>query len=161
MSGPCSKCCFPLERGECQDDPSGVTVLMIAGGNGHEECLKAWIGVGADVNAVNMEGDTALIIASSWGNSNCMNVLIKAGADVNVAANDGTTALLAASWSTSVEPLLQAGADLKATDKEGNTSLILAARGGHMENLEKFLAIGVDVKFNSNFWSNGFYVSGF
>ena len=94
MNGPCSQCSFALEKEDChEDDLSGVTTLMTAGCNGYEQCVKAWIDAGADVNAVNTEGQTALIQACSWGNSNYIDVLIKARADVNVAHNDGTTAL--------------------------------------------------------------------
>ena len=144
MNHPCSKCSFPLEKDIFEKYwGDGDTVLMIAGCNGHPECVKAWIEAGADVNAMNSMGETPFMQTNAWGHEHCSNVLLKAGADVNVTDNDGWTALMWASCHSNVEALLQAGSDPEVTDKEGETALMLAARHGFVENIGKLLATGV------------------
>jgi ankyrin repeat protein len=61
--------------------------------NGHEECVKFCIEMGANVNARNENGWTPLHLASWQGNVNVVRVLLDAGAMVDVRENSGRTPL--------------------------------------------------------------------
>ena len=53
---------------------------------------------GADVNAINYEGETALMIAVDAGdNPEVVKLLLEKGADVNARTKEGETALMIAS----------------------------------------------------------------
>lgn len=66
--------------------PEGWTVLIVASFHGHVDLVRALIGRGADVNAVNSKGTSVLMYAKSAalrdGNYAVMDVLLAAGADV-------------------------------------------------------------------------------
>jgi ankyrin repeat protein len=61
-------------------DTDGMTALMWASGNGHDEVAKALIAAGADVNAKTKNGVTALMVASKKGHVEIVKLLRAAGA---------------------------------------------------------------------------------
>ena len=93
---------------------------------------------GAEVNAVDNNGETALMRAARYGNIDSIRALLAAGAEVNAINHAGETALIKATDSVtrppywrfvdpdSVATLLQAGADANAVDSKGRTARILA-----------------------------------
>jgi uncharacterized protein len=109
----------------------GITALIYASQNGHQEVVHALIAAKADVNAKANNGATALMAASQKGHKEVVQVLIAAKADVNATAfmrvpqkghkgmeqtliiADGVTALMLASqddYQEVVQLLKKAGA---------------------------------------------------
>ena len=84
--------------------------------------MQKAIVAGADVNALDSEGQTMLMCAvSNNPNPEVTSLLIKAGADVNAQTEDGSTALMAALTHADPEVLsllLKAGANPSVKDKE-------------------------------------------
>jgi ankyrin repeat protein len=60
---------------------------------GHVEVVKALLGAGATLEAVNRQGDTAMAVAAQEGQAAVVKVLAQAGAAVDRAAADGWTPL--------------------------------------------------------------------
>lgn len=69
------------------------TALTIAAFGGHTGVIRALLGAGADVDAVNASGDTALIVSARYGHADATAILLEAGADTKVL--DGADALTA------------------------------------------------------------------
>jgi ankyrin repeat protein len=61
--------------------------------NGHFKALKALIKYGADVNAIDNDGETALMKTAYEGDAETAKILIKSGANVNIKSKSGKTAL--------------------------------------------------------------------
>jgi ankyrin repeat protein len=76
-------------------DEYGWTVLHTAAANGHCECSKYCIEMGADVNHGISEGYTPLFLASEAG-ENIVRLLLDAGAKVNTITYDGYSPLYTA-----------------------------------------------------------------
>ena len=89
-------------------DQRGTTALIHAAENGHVDCVKLLITVGADVNIVNNDGYSSLLAASCccqihkvfWSveselskSLECSRLLLKAGVFVNLTNNVGHNAL--------------------------------------------------------------------
>ncbi len=73
--------------------------LIDAAKEGDLETVQSLIEQGADVNAIDNNGNTALMWASARGHTETVGFLIDKGADVNAVDNDGDTALkIAKSW---------------------------------------------------------------
>ncbi len=106
-----------------------------------EEAIKS----GANVNALNQNGETPIMIASEKGVSAIVKLLIDARADVNVKRKNGVTALMMASDRGHTEAarlLIEAKADLNAEASNGNTALFWASIRGHAETVKLLLASG-------------------
>jgi len=79
------------------DAPSdeGVTPLLAAASEGHEEIVSLLLSTGkADVNAKDKEGTNSLMAAAARGHLECIKSLLDANADVNEQNVDGHTALM-------------------------------------------------------------------
>lgn len=114
------------------------------------EQLKKLIDEGADINAVNKDGETALHLATRVAqSSSVVQMLLDAGADVNAKNNNGSTALMLAadySGNETVKVLLDAGADVNAKDNDGYTALMCAARNySDNETVKVLINAGADV----------------
>lgn len=92
---------------------------------------------GADIDAVDEDGDTAIIRARTVEQTD---FLIRAGADVNAKNKFGTTALMVATPEQAVS-LIKAGADVNAADNNGSTALILS----NYEKARILIAAGANV----------------
>lgn len=94
-----SLCMLLLQQGGKvnQKYNNGNTALSMAAGRFEAEetpeVLQILLKAGADVNAVNAEGETALMTAASYGNTAKLRVLIRAGADTTLHNKAGRTAL--------------------------------------------------------------------
>jgi ankyrin repeat protein len=75
----------------------GVTALIAASQQGHQEIVRALLDAKADVNAKAGNGATALMLAARAGNQEIVRALLDARADVNAKDNVGATALILAS----------------------------------------------------------------
>ena len=146
--GPCCSCIFPLQEIDLRKCTDGDTPLIVAAGNGHEDCVNSWIDSGADVNTANAKGETALIKASHWNKCSCIESLMTAGADVNFASKNGNTAIMIAANQglvNCVNALIHAEADVNSADKDKTTALILAASWGYDKSVAALLQAGADV----------------
>jgi ankyrin repeat protein len=109
--------------------PDGKTALMLAAGAARADLVRALLGAGAEVNAVNARGGTALMYAATAGDPQTAGMLLSHGAAVNARAENGWTAvtLAAATGRASVvRQLLAAGADANIADLYGWTPLMRA-----------------------------------
>ena len=120
---------------------NGITSLMMASQDGHEEIVKLLLDIGAGVNQTTQSGNTALILASQNGHEETVKLLLDKGALVNQTTQNGSTALLRASHNghkDTVTLLLNKEANVNQVGQNGNTALILASQNGHKDTV-KFL----------------------
>lgn len=76
-----------------QSSNVGMTALMYASMQGSEECVKRLVYAGANVNAIDEDGDSPLMFAAKEGNLEVCKFLIKQKADVSVQNDDDKTPL--------------------------------------------------------------------
>ena len=128
-------------------DSYGLTPLMRAADNGHNQVVRELIRAGADVNGKENNKRTALHRASWWGHSNVVKTLAEAGANLNVQDVGGKTPLMdAAYWGCAniVVELIRAGADVSVVSSHkcytslesvaaGSTALHFAATRNSIE----------------------------
>jgi ankyrin repeat protein len=137
-------------------DAIGWTALMYAAFKYFaDEEMKALIDAGADVSAVNDEGQTPLMLAAQAGHAKAVKMLLENGMAGAVNARDkrGRTALMYVRLRYSydepsgavVRALVAAGADVKATDEEGRTALMSAAEAGSTDGVKALIELGASV----------------
>jgi hypothetical protein len=100
----------------------GVTPLMRATGAGLKELVSELVDKGADVHAVNKDGQTALILAATLGRAEIVQILLEKG-----------------------------GADVDAKTPMGATALILAADQGHVKVVRALLERNAKVNLKASF----------
>ncbi|MBL8271085.1 ankyrin repeat domain-containing protein [Steroidobacter sp.] len=91
---------------------------------------------GADVNAVDQDGDTVLNKAARLGDVELVSLLLTSGAEANVLNKTGRTPLMSAAslnFPECVTALLAAGADRRIAAADGKTALDIAKAGKHKE----------------------------
>ena len=96
----------------------GFTPLMFAARHGYSKCVEALLNVGANVNAIDQDGNTALIKAAG-GHKECVSFLIQAGADVNIPNQKNCTPVMSSAGrgdEESLRLLIVAGAHLDCRD---------------------------------------------
>jgi ankyrin repeat protein len=84
------------------------------------------ISAGADVNAIDVNGDTALSEATRFGSPEWVEALIKAGANVNARNNTGNSALILAAGEGKpdiISALISAGASIDGKNNFGESAL--------------------------------------
>lgn len=135
-------------------DAKGWTALMYAAFKYFaDEEMKALIDAGADLSAVNDEGQTPLMLAAQAGRSKAVRMLLQNGLAGAVNARDkhGRTALMhvrrgyMSDEAEVVRALVAAGAEVSATDEEGRTALMLAAEAGSTEGVKALIGAGSSV----------------
>src|ERR1035437_3461976 len=125
-------------------DRNERTALHVATSYGNLEIAAFLISKGADVNALDSDGDTPLFNAGTKrGVADVFRLLLVNGAQVNVQNKDGLTPLhkAAADGSKEIfELLLDQGAELEVENNEGRTPLDYAALRGNQVNFEPLRA---------------------
>jgi ankyrin repeat protein len=128
-----------------QPDDLGYTALHFAAGNlgeATEDCLKALLDAGSEVDEETRDGMTPLMVSAQLGCVDAVRVLLSRGADVNARSQGGNTPLILAldpSQQLSRNPartshteevvraLAESGADLNAQNDSGLSALHFAA----------------------------------
>lgn len=131
-------------------EPRGVTPLLAAAGNGHDDVARLLLTRGADISAVDTWGNHALLLAASTAKkSSTLLALLQTpvgpSLDLDVRralvnrGNSMTIAPLHAAAESNlvegVEALVQAGAEVDAKTRSGETPLMRAIGRGDA-NLE-------------------------
>ena len=127
--------------------PSNLSIVREAA-LGNADSVRNLAKSGADVNAIDENGDTAVVIASANGHKEAVAALIESGANINQSDGKGETAIAAAiraQNSEMVKTLYEKGADLNQAVKSGETPLMLASQLG-LGDIAQFLTqAGVDL----------------
>ena len=129
------------------DLSAGKTFLMHWAAVGDVEQMQALVQQGADVNAVDDDGDTALYYALSNGDTDIVDLLLDHGANPNISGTSGNPLHLAADqgWTGVVSSLIRHGADVDAQQAGGLTASMLAAGTSSTEPLRVLSAAGADL----------------
>jgi ankyrin repeat protein len=119
---------YLLKKGASVDivDPSGLTILSIAAGNGDQPMIQLALENGARVDREDKIGRTALFWAVENGNPEVVEQLLNAGADINHQTRDGLTPVMAAVRSNRLavlQLLLGEDPDLSVLDYTGRSAL--------------------------------------
>ncbi|KAM9022074.1 M-phase phosphoprotein 8 isoform 4-T4 [Ara ararauna] len=112
-----------------QEDPSGMTLVMLAAAGGHDDLLRLLIRKGAKVNGRQKNGTTALIHAAEKNFLTTVAILLEAGAFVNMKQSSGETALMKACKrgnSDIVRLMIESGVDCNILSKHQNSALHFA-----------------------------------
>jgi ankyrin repeat protein len=115
--------------------------------DGNVAGLERYLAAGGDVNAVH-EGNPLLTWACSLAldHPHMVKLLVEHGADVNRRGHNGEIPLATASYlgaASTVALLLGAGARVNDADDDiGQTALMVAAKGGHLDIMERLVAHG-------------------
>lgn len=122
------------------------------------EITELLLNHGADVNAINDDGETALMLASKQLRVNSVKTLLAYGADVNIKNNDGYTAISYTKESGHFDRIPQ-NIDKEAKiiellqrkwdNSTPNEDLLYAVTDGDIEAARKALARGADANFRS------------
>ena len=84
MDKVCDKCQASVSRYlRLKENKNVYTKILLNQQEDHEECVKALLAAGADVNAKDYLSQTALVNAARRGHVKWLQVLMTAGADVN------------------------------------------------------------------------------
>lgn len=156
---------FGCLGGETQEQLNAK--LLKACHEGRAVKVQGLITCGADVNAVDKNGNSVLHITLSsphvekapdstpsspsllfHGHPEIAMALIAEGANIDARDEHNNTALhLAARYghTDAVNKLIAEGADIHATNEDGNTALHLAARSGHVHIVKNLLTNGADM----------------
>lgn len=127
-------------------DKDGLTPLIWAAIQGHEEVVRLLLERGGDLEAKNHNGDTALMWASLMGHRDVVDFMLDRGANADFGEpKSGVTALMAAAakgHADVTQVLVEKGAAVNARDRNGNTALTHASIKGYAEVVDLLLAAG-------------------
>lgn len=108
-------------------DDRNNRLIHIACENDKDEIIDLLIGVKADLNIRNKEGNTPLHLAALKGNLNAMSSILKQGVDIKIRNLKGENALNYAIRNgdiRSVRLLYNNGVDIYSADKDGNVPIV-------------------------------------
>ena len=129
-------------------DKMGYSALHIAVSNNVPSCIQPILGLGADINIRNDEGETPVMLASMMGHEVILASLLKAGAAINLVDVGGGGCLHMASGSghiPCIALLLKNGVEVDLSDNTGTTALMMASSGGHKAAVSMLLEAGASL----------------
>lgn len=121
---------LPTNAENASASTAAMTPLMRAAAAGDLPGVVVLLDQGAELNAINQDGNNALWLACFSGNENLVRYLIQAEVNVDQANENGATALIycaSAGKAKLVEMLLEAGADPSLRTLDDFSALDLAA----------------------------------
>lgn len=136
---------IPLETTTGRYDETTALIAAVEGN--HSALIRFLIKAGAELEALDGDGDTALQTAVNWQHPEALELLIAAGGNLHVVLKLGWTPLTRAAHLGDlrlVQMLLEAGADVNQVPPGGMTALQYAAQDGKREITRLLLAAGAD-----------------
>ncbi len=128
------------------------------------EIVKYLIKQGANVNAVNQNGQTPLHISTFGRCIECVRVLVEGGADLNVQDKFGKTPLhhaIKREKKDIANYLVSQKVDVTIKDKTGRTAVHLAAICGFCDVMDKLIENGGDIKTKDNLGNTPLYYANY
>lgn len=133
---------------------SGDTPLLYALRHNNDLYALGFINSGADLQAIDNDGNTALHLAAQNGYTDCVKALLTQRGDlINQPNNMGDTPLIRAAASDKteiVEMLISSGANLNHQGAHGLTALHWAAGKNKADIVEILVTQGADITISSN-----------
>ena len=119
------------------------------------EKLKEWIQKGANIKALDGDGNNVLILAAEKNNQDCVEYLLEklSPEDIKHTNNNGDNALFpATNWGNAyiVTLLIEEGIEVNTVNKDGKTALMNAAYNGYDVLVAKLLGLGAKINVVSN-----------
>lgn len=137
----CVLICLNLYSSVEYDQALDKELIQAAMNNNFSE-VEYLVSRGANLNAVDSNGNTALHLMASYGWFDMANLLVTKGANLNSVDSKGNTALhLIAYYGLRLDIaklLIENGADLNILNNEGKTAVYLAASYGRIETSKLF-----------------------
>lgn len=119
----------------------------------NNDTVNFFIEKGADIEAIDGQGNTPLLIAISKSTNEIIQLLIKNNANIEAKNQKGETALIrAASIGNDkiVQLLIENGADIETTDNNGNTPLLKATSNGKNETVQLLIEKNANINAKNN-----------
>eukprot|EP01103_Thecamoeba_quadrilineata_P015741 TRINITY_DN5064_c0_g1_i1.p1 TRINITY_DN5064_c0_g1~~TRINITY_DN5064_c0_g1_i1.p1 ORF type:complete len:288 (-),score=32.79 TRINITY_DN5064_c0_g1_i1:109-858(-) len=128
-------------------DQDGLTLLNCAAFHNRQLILKDLVGLGADVNLPNHQGNSPLYHAVSNNNEAMVTLLLQSGADTGLSSGTSTPLLLATASGNErlVELLIEHGADVNLQNKQGTSPIHVVANQGNERLVRLFIDHGAHV----------------
>lgn len=136
-------------RGVCTCVRTEYSPLFSAAANGHIECVRVLLELGADINSEDNYGATPVWIAAQNGHFDCISLLCELGANVTTTARkDKSSPLYAAAYmghTHCIRLLHQLGCDLNSRDSAGRSPVLVAAKMNRPEAIKVMHELGADI----------------
>lgn len=130
----------------------GISPLTFATKNNQYANVRLLVQAGADVLAVDIQGETAMHSAAQVSNRDICRILLKHGVPATTKNCNSETPLHFAAIRKDtamalevVDLLIEAGANVNAVDVLGDAPLHLAVESGNKEICDKLIAAGADI----------------
>lgn len=130
--------------------------LMIAAWEGNIDLMRLFISRGADINALNGNGESPVVMAAWRGNLEAVKWLLERGARINAPSRQWS-ALHYAVFAGHIEVadyLIAQGADIDAQSTNGSTVVMMAIYEGREDLARKLIEKGAD-RTPKNDWGDG------
>jgi ankyrin repeat protein len=135
----------------------GSTALHVAAENGHFQIAELLLDRGADLEAIDVDGDTPLMCAAIGGHSEIYKMLLSRGADADILNINENGVLHYAAMGGSVEIvnlMLDSGQDINAQNAQnqgGVTPLMAAVFNNRQEVVKFLLEKGADIEASDSY----------